>query len=336
MALTLSVSTVTGKTFEVQCLKEDTVGTVREELQKTHIEVPAACFLKLFHGPQALHDGLPVAELDPSQPILAVIGRETKVEVLLEAAGSWRGYKELVQAAAASCAGQKVKVIKKIPSILDVLEDLGGQMPEVADLRQGEKGLECKAENGHLLLPSLNLEELQGFSKVVFSVKLNSDAHNQGLGVVVVQPSSMQCDKDAEGIPKFVYNGYGLQKDKNSNAIKFHPGMGGGQLRIEGVGGFGNQDIGFTPQDWTSSENSFHTLEVSLGTDGQNNLKLTGHQGEVWQRGWENRLTDGRYSPELHAWLDMGGSFKPRGFVVYGDIDVEVHVNVAESVVETS
>jgi len=133
-----------------------------------------------------------------------------------------------------------------------------------------------------------------------------------------------------------VYNGYGLQKDKNSNAIKFHPGMGGGQLRIEGVGGFGNQDIGFTPQDWTSSENSFHTLEVSLGTDGQNNLKLTGHQGEVWQRGWENRLTDGRYSPELHAWLDMGGSFKPRGFVVYGDIDVEVHVNVAESVVETS
>eukprot|EP00439_Symbiodinium_sp_Y106_P001497 s3465_g1.t1 len=197
MALTLSVSTVTGKTFEVQCLKEDTVGTVREELQKTHIEVPAACFLKLFHGPQALHDGLPVAELDPSQPILAVIGRETKVEVLLEAAGSWRGYKELVQAAAASCAGQKVKVIKKIPSILDVLEDLGGQMPEVADLRQGEKGLECKAENGHLLLPSLNLEELQGFSKVVFSVKLNSDAHNQGLGVVVVQPSSMQCDKDA-------------------------------------------------------------------------------------------------------------------------------------------
>ena len=34
--------------------------------------------------------------------------------------------------------------------------------------------------------------------------------------------------------------------------------------------------------------------------------------------------------------LWMGGSFKPRGFVVYGDIDVEVHVNVAESVVETS
>ncbi|CAE7600703.1 unnamed protein product [Symbiodinium sp. CCMP2592] len=180
MALTFSVSTVNGKTFEVQCLKEDTVKTLREELQNTHIEVPAACFLKLFHGPQALHDGLPVAELDPSQPIFAVIGRETKVEVLLEAAGSWRGYKELVQAAAASCEGQKIKVIKKIPSILDVLEDLGGQKPEVADLRQGEKGLECKAENGHLLLPSLNLEELQGFSKVVFSVKLNSDAYNQG------------------------------------------------------------------------------------------------------------------------------------------------------------
>ena len=32
--------------------------------------------------------------------------------------------------------------------------------------------------------------------------------------------SVISGDKDAEGIPKFVYNGYGLQKDKNSNAIK--------------------------------------------------------------------------------------------------------------------
>ncbi|CAE7810511.1 unnamed protein product [Symbiodinium sp. CCMP2456] len=331
MALTVSVSTVNGKTFEVQCEKEDTVGIVRAELEQKHIEVPAGCFLKLFHGPQALHDGVTVAKLDLSQPVFAVIGRETKVEVLLEAAGSWLGYKELVQAAAASCEGQKVKVIKKIPSILDVLEDMGGQKPEVADLRQGEKGLQFKAENGHLLLPSLNLEDLRGFSKVMFSVKLNSDVHNQGLGVVVVQPSSMQCDKDQEGIPKFLYNGYGLKADKNSNAIKFHPGMGGGQLRVEGVGGFGNQNIGFTPENWTDSGNSFHTLEVSLGTDGLNHLKFTGHQGAVWERTWENRLTDGRYTPELHAWLDMGGSFNPGSYVIYGDIDVEVHVNVPET-----
>ena len=27
-------------------------------------------------------------------------------------------------------------------------------------------------------------------------------------------------DKDQEGIPKFLYNGYGLKADKNSNAIK--------------------------------------------------------------------------------------------------------------------
>ena len=37
---------------------------------------------------EALHDGITVAELDLSQPVFAVIGRETKVEVLLEAAGA--------------------------------------------------------------------------------------------------------------------------------------------------------------------------------------------------------------------------------------------------------
>ncbi|CAE7449899.1 unnamed protein product [Symbiodinium necroappetens] len=69
---------------------------------------------------------------------------------------------------------------------------------------------------------------------------------------------------------------------------------------------------------------------VSLGTDGQNRLKFTGHEGAVWEHTWENRLTDGRYTPELHAWLDMGGRFNA-GFVVYGDIDVEFHVNLPET-----
>ena len=52
---------------------------------------------------EALHDGLPVAELDPSQPILAVIGRETKVEVLLEAAGAETGQGRILPGALWSC-----------------------------------------------------------------------------------------------------------------------------------------------------------------------------------------------------------------------------------------
>ncbi|CAE7725555.1 unnamed protein product [Symbiodinium pilosum] len=245
MALTAAVSTVDGKSFEIPCTEEDTVKHIREVLETKHIEVPPACYLKLFHGPQVVHDAVPIKDLDLTQTIFAVLGRETNVEILLQAAGSYQGYKDLVKAA--SSEGGDVKAIK-MPSILSVLEDMGGQKPEVKHMKQGEHGLEMNSADGWLLLPSLNLGVLQkegkGFSEVVFSVQLNSDAYNQGLGIVLEQPSSMQSDVDEKGLPRFIYNGFGLSKDKNSNAIKFHPGMGGGQLRVEGVGGFGNTDIG--------------------------------------------------------------------------------------------
>ena len=43
------------------------------------------------------------------------------------------------------------------------------------------------------------------------------------------------------------------------NRIVFHPGLAGGQLRVEGPGGFGNQDMGFTP-----AFNTMHIFKVSI------------------------------------------------------------------------
>lgn len=43
-----------------------------------------------------------------------------------------------------------------------------------------------------------------------------------------------------------------------SNRIVFHPGFGGGALRVEGTGGFGNTNLGFTPANTT-----LHHLEIS-------------------------------------------------------------------------
>ena len=37
--------------------------------------------------PQVLHDALPVAALDPTEQVFAVLARETKVDLLLQAAG---------------------------------------------------------------------------------------------------------------------------------------------------------------------------------------------------------------------------------------------------------
>ena len=223
-------------------------------------------------------------------------------------------------------------------------EDMGGQKPEVEHLKMSGDGMEMSGDNGYLLLPcwiyDLKLleqrEEIRTavvrlpsisaavlekeFSKVIFSIQLNSNAYNQGLiadctGTIdesseivwfcealelcwrnlhpcrapwinatfpkgeghnenstsrnpsswfVDVPWFSACfvvtgirpgDLDQSGIPKFVYNGFGLSDKKNSNAIKrlgfpqiwvisqfdseflgnfpfravrFHPGMGGG------------------------------------------------------------------------------------------------------------
>ena len=40
-----------------------------------------------------------MTSLDPAEPIFAVVARETKVEILLQAAQSYQGYKELLKAA---------------------------------------------------------------------------------------------------------------------------------------------------------------------------------------------------------------------------------------------
>ncbi len=43
------------------------------------------------------------------------------------------------------------------------------------------------------------------------------------------------------------------------NRIVFHPGFPGGAFRVEGPGGFGNQDMGFTP-----AVNTMHKIKVSI------------------------------------------------------------------------
>lgn len=326
MALTFSVASVTGKTYDVMVKGEDRVKELREEVER-YIEVPEACYLKLFHGAEVLHDALPLTALDPTEQVFAVVARETKVELLLQAAGSYEGYKELLKTAPSSPEGDHIKVVKGLPSILAVLEDMAGQKPEIEHLRAGEHGLEMSSKDGHLLLPSINSGVLlresrkEQFSKVVVSVQLNSDAYNKGLGLVVEEPPSMQSDTDPSGLPSYVYNGFGLSESKKSNAIKFHPAMHGGLLRIEGAGGFPNCNMGYTPLNWTESEKKFHTFEVTLAVDGRNHLKVTSTEGEVFQVDWRNKLTDGKFLPAVYAWLDLGGEA-----LYLGDISLEIHL----------
>lgn len=56
----------------------------------------------------------------------------------------------------------------------------------------------------------------------------------------------------------------------NQSRVVFHPGYGGAALRVEGVGQFGNTDVGFTP-----SNNTLHNLTLVSHPNGVFDITLT-------------------------------------------------------------
>lgn len=297
-------------------MPSDIVRAVREAVEEEH-PPPPACITKIFQAGRLLLDETPVAALEAGQPIFAVVARETRLEVLLQAAGSCGLYEEMLREAKPEAKPEAPRLLATgpSPSILEVLEEMAGQPLEVPDLRAGASPsmLEFSGRNGQLLVPSLDTVQLlhqhgvDSFEKVTLCVEVNSDAYNRGLGVVLEASPLMDSSVDEHGLPMYVYNGLGISSDKKQNAVKFHPGMRMGQLRIEGLGGWGNQSIGFTPAGWTASGKKLHTLKLTFGADGNNLMSIEGTEtGQLWSKPWKRQLTEGRHTPAIYAWLDLG------------------------------
>uniref|UniRef100_A0A7S2AL15 Uncharacterized protein n=1 Tax=Alexandrium andersonii TaxID=327968 RepID=A0A7S2AL15_9DINO len=173
-------------------------------------------------------------------------------------------------------------------------------------------------------MPLLREHGAETFKMVTISVEVNSDAHNNGLGVVLEASPLMDCTVDEHGLPSYVYNGAGLSRDKKRSAVKFHPGMHGGMLRVEGTGGFGNSGVGFLPESWTGAARKFHTLRLTLGANGENLVRIDGAQeGQSWSNPWKHQLTEGRYTPAVYAWLDMVSINRP---LFIGKITMQFHM----------
>lgn len=313
-SMCFSVLFTGGSKYTVDLSPSDQVIHLRAGVEK-QTETPPACLLKLFQDGQILLDDMAIKDLDCEQPVFGVVVRETKLEVLLQAAGSYEGYRKMLCEAQPAPGDEKTRVVGPMPSILFALEELSGQKMEMKNLELGdaEGQLKFYGDAGDLLMPSLDAAPLcdkagaKLFDKVTLSVDVNSDAYNRGLGIVLEASARMDNTASEDGLPSYVYNGYGLSKGKKTNAVKFHPGMFSGQIRIEGVGGFGNQSMDFTPTNWTNSGKQFHRLEVTLGKDGANEVCFRGTEGgQVWRKSWNRKLTDGRYIPAIHAWLDLG------------------------------
>lgn len=309
-----------GQEYRVSLSSAENVSALREGVEKQH-EIPPACFLKLFQDGQILLDKDPLSGVDATQPIFGAVSRDTSVQALLQAAGKYYGYTDILKGFTKDESDPKTFSSACMPNILQVLEDMGGQAPEMPNLRKGakESSLEFTGANGDLILPSIDAAPLlaaigaDAFHSVTLIVEINSDAYNRGLGVVLEASPLLDSTIDESGLPSYCYNGYGVgDEGKKQNAIKFHPGMNEGQLRIEGVAGWGNSSIGFTPETWSASGNKYHTLELTVGADGKNEMCIKGtKEGEVWKRGWDRQLTAGRHIPAIYAWLDLGSSENP-------------------------
>lgn len=318
-SIKLCVVLAGGTTFEIAMNPSECIIALRAGVEKQH-SLPPACLLKLFQDGQLLHDDIPIKDIDCTQPIFGTISRETKLEVLLQAAGLYAGYQNMLRSAVAGAADPKSITVGPVPTILEVLEEMGGQAPDLKHLSSGDVdgALKFSGADGDLLLPSIDASALlsavgaEKFASVTVSIELNSDAFNAGLGVVLEASPLMDSSVDEHGLPMYVYNGYGISNNKKQNAVKFHPGMRGGQLRVEGLGGWGNQSIGFTPSNWSDSGHRYHTLELTLSADGENEMCIKGtNAGEVWRKPWKRQLTEGRYFPAIYAWLDLGSSRCP-------------------------
>lgn len=314
-----TVTLMGGTILSVEVQSNGSVRDLRDGVEKD-FTVPPACFLKLLQDGQVLLDDISIKRLDSAQPVFGVISRETSLEVLLQAASSYRGYHEIVSEGLANAIDGNDVCCKPMPTILQVLEDMSGEMPKLEKLRKGkdEGSLEFSGEDGQLLLPSIDALALlkssgsESFKCITISVDVNSDAYNRGLGVVLEASPLLDNSLDEHGLPNYIYNGFGISDDKKQNAVKFHPGMSGGQLRIEGPGGWGNCSVGFTPLKWTDAGGKFHKLELTLGADGHNEVCIIGSEpDQVWRKPWTHQLTDGRYFPALYAWLDLGSTSNP-------------------------
>ena len=88
------------------------------------------------------------------------------------------------------------------------------------------------------------------------------------------------------------YNEHSLVSSGTCSAlVKFHPGMSGGQLRVEGPGGFGNRSVPqWDPKSWSGAAESLHQLEITLGADGNNEVRVVGNSHRMT---WKCDLFDG-------------------------------------------
>lgn len=352
-AVDVCVTMMNGKKVSVQVDESSTVRHVQQAAE-AQLELEPHTSLKLVCSGNVLLASMPVASLE-THSLFGTVTREQDVHILKQAASSYAGYVDLMEnATVETLEGARIASTAELPTILDVLEQLAGEHKELPELAQLEDDrLRFWGENGELLMPPLRASPLrralgvERLDEVTITVTCNSDCYNQGLGVGVEASPLLNTTVDEKGIPSYMYNGFGLtsslgdepgedgraQASTRRNVVKFHPGMHGGALRVEGVGGWGNSSVGVRPASLREAEGALHTLRITVRTSGVNTVEFKGvrngtgdPQVPAWTRDWNRELFDGDHIPSLFAFLDLG-STDQKG-VVYGRVSLQARASV--------
>merc|ERR1719433_1663337 len=116
-----------GTALAVEVTTSGTVRDLREAVvEKSGKEVPPACIMKIVNGTRALLDPWPISVVDKGQQLFCVVARDTNVEALLSAAGTYQGYADAFQAAADAATAEGAAqggpiAVGPLPTILAVL-----------------------------------------------------------------------------------------------------------------------------------------------------------------------------------------------------------------------
>eukprot|EP00928_Gymnodinium_smaydae_P049799 TRINITY_DN33450_c0_g1_i1.p1 TRINITY_DN33450_c0_g1~~TRINITY_DN33450_c0_g1_i1.p1 ORF type:complete len:276 (+),score=43.92 TRINITY_DN33450_c0_g1_i1:71-898(+) len=140
----------------------------------------------------------------------------------------------------------------------------------------------------------------------------------------IIYKISCTCDDARYNVGLGCYVGSGGDDKRSSetgNRFCFHPGMGGGQFRIEGPGGSFNRNIGFTPAIWEEKKGGT-AFTIELNKSGNHQVTLTSPDGSLSHTAtWSNpKLWVGEAPPAFGIYA---GDIRSRGFVYYTNFAVQ-------------
>merc|ERR1712176_1602940 len=132
---TFQVMMTSGKEIEAAVPSLASVFDLRSVVA-SQVQLPAGANLRLLQGPQVLNDKQSISVLDPDELIFAVVCKDTPLEQLLLEAGTYEGYSETLSKAFRDKDATSVTA-GPMPSILEVLEDMGGKPPKMDGVTSG-------------------------------------------------------------------------------------------------------------------------------------------------------------------------------------------------------